>query len=85
MEYFKGEDNVSPMPCHINHLFHTECLRPWLEKNKNCPLCKYTIQSPRELSMTADLMLNTSLANRSHSLSNEGSFELGRPNGLRKP
>ena len=79
MEDFKAVDRVSPMPCHVNHLFHTDCLKPWLEKNKNCPLCKYTVQSPRELSMTQDLMLNTSLAHRtSASFSNDGSMELGR-------
>ena len=67
MDYFKPEDQVSPMPCHSNHLFHTQCVKPWLEKNRNCPLCKYTVQSPRELSSTQELILNSSILSRSNS------------------
>ena len=84
MEYFTKDDNVSPMPCHVNHLFHTDCLKPWLQKNKNCPLCKYTVQSPRELSMTQDLMLNASINNRSMSMSHD-SLELGNRAMIRRP
>ena len=40
METFDANDIVSPLPCHIHHLFHTSCIRPWLLRNKNCPLCK---------------------------------------------
>lgn len=75
------------MPCHPNHLFHTLCLRPWLEKNKNCPLCKYTVRTPRELSMTQDLMLNTSIANRSNrsqSFNSHDSLEIGL-RAIRRP
>jgi len=30
MERFKESDLISPLPCHVNHLFHTACIRPWL-------------------------------------------------------
>lgn len=40
MEAFDALDVVSPLPCHMTHLFHTSCIRPWLLRNKSCPLCK---------------------------------------------
>ena len=30
MERFKEVELISPLPCHVNHLFHTACIRPWL-------------------------------------------------------
>ena len=33
MDYFRPDDTVSPMPCHVTHLYHTDCIKPWLLKN----------------------------------------------------
>ena len=33
MERFRPLDTVSPLPCNASHLFHTSCLRPWLQSN----------------------------------------------------
>ncbi|KAI2497728.1 hypothetical protein MHU86_16770 [Fragilaria crotonensis] len=30
-------DRVGNIPCH--HLFHVDCLKPWLKKKNECPLC----------------------------------------------
>lgn len=30
MDGYREADLVSPLPCHVNHLFHTACIRPWL-------------------------------------------------------
>ena len=32
------------MPC--GHIFHPGCLKPWLESNNTCPVCRYEI--PKE-------------------------------------
>ena len=62
MDKLRESDLVSPLPCHVNHLFHTACIRPWLLKNRNCPLCKREVD-PRDLSnVTGSFMLNQTLS-----------------------
>jgi len=33
-------DGVEIMQMHCGHVFHTECLMPWLEKSNSCPICR---------------------------------------------
>lgn len=38
-----GTNEVIAFPCHghgCGSLFHTDCIRPWLERNPSCPLCR---------------------------------------------
>lgn len=37
----KGGEKVNRFPC--SHLFHTECIKEWLAKEKVCPMCKQEI------------------------------------------
>jgi E3 ubiquitin-protein ligase RNF115/126 len=32
------------MPC--GHIYHPECLKPWLETNHTCPVCRFEL--PKE-------------------------------------
>ncbi|KAM5541184.1 hypothetical protein V8D89_005113 [Ganoderma adspersum] len=34
-------------PCTGKHLFHTECLLPWLKQNTTCPSCRFNIDPLR--------------------------------------
>ena len=84
MERFRERDVVSPLPCHVNHLFHTHCIRPWLLRNKTCPLCKSELL-PQELSgASGSFMLNRSIsqdrsgASQCHSRSRQSARQ--RPN-----
>ena len=38
LEDFKDEDILKKLNC--NHIFHKECLTPWLNDHNNCPLCR---------------------------------------------
>ena len=63
MEHFAESDLVSPLPCHINHLFHTACIRPWLLQNRSCPLCKCVVDPGNLNNVSSSFMLNQTIAN----------------------
>ena len=42
-EQFERTSVVCQMPCHIKHIFHSECIKPWIKKQNACPLCKLAI------------------------------------------
>ena len=50
LDDFGEGDEVSPLNCDINHLFHTVCIAKWLNKRMVCPLCKFAIH-PIELKL----------------------------------
>ncbi|GAA0147150.1 hypothetical protein LIER_19546 [Lithospermum erythrorhizon] len=37
---------ANELPC--GHLFHNECIVPWLEINNTCPLCRFRLESEEE-------------------------------------
>ncbi|XP_062338431.1 E3 ubiquitin-protein ligase RNF126 isoform X2 [Osmerus eperlanus] len=39
-DYSLGE-NVRQLPC--NHLFHNDCIVPWLEQHDTCPVCRKSL------------------------------------------
>ena len=40
-EAFNDDDEVRELKC--RHIFHTKCLKPWLEKKLECPMCRAEI------------------------------------------
>jgi hypothetical protein len=40
-EDFKEDDQVTNVKCTNNHIFHTDCIKPWLtQMSKKCPTCR---------------------------------------------
>ena len=38
-EYIENEP-VIKLPCRGKHIFHHECIMPWLRKKEDCPYCR---------------------------------------------
>lgn len=43
---FERGENLAQLPCSPLHVFHSDCLLPWLRVQKRCPLCTLDIDEP---------------------------------------
>ena len=41
LEEFNNDELVTSLPC--IHSFHTHCIKSWLQRNNECPICKFKI------------------------------------------
>ncbi|XP_077331756.1 E3 ubiquitin-protein ligase RNF126 [Lithobates pipiens] len=68
-DYTIGE-NVRQLPC--NHLFHNDCIIPWLEQHDTCPVCRKSLSGQNTATNPpglSDLNFSASSASSSSSTS----------------
>ena len=41
LEEFKSKEKVTALPC--LHYFHTNCIKKWMERKNDCPICKFKL------------------------------------------
>ncbi|XP_039003606.1 RING-H2 finger protein ATL33-like [Hibiscus syriacus] len=41
LEDFEARENVMVTPC--NHMFHEECILPWVKDHGHCPVCRFVL------------------------------------------
>jgi hypothetical protein len=41
LQDFNNGDKATILPC--IHIFHTECIKNWLENENTCPICKFKL------------------------------------------
>ncbi|KAK3262512.1 hypothetical protein CYMTET_28638 [Cymbomonas tetramitiformis] len=47
-----GRDILIGLPCARSHIFHSSCLRPWLQRHTSCPLCRAEVVAHTHMPVT---------------------------------
>lgn len=42
-DQYKLDEEIINMPC--AHIFHTDCLMPWLNEHNSCPVCRFELKT----------------------------------------
>lgn len=50
---FGAGDECLRMPCEGRHLFHVDCIMPWLKMRNSCPSCRYELPTDNQAYDTA--------------------------------
>ncbi|GAA5813109.1 hypothetical protein MFLAVUS_006578 [Mucor flavus] len=45
-DQFESHEIVIELPC--EHIFHDECIKPWLKLNSTCPVCRHSVLPEQE-------------------------------------
>jgi len=45
---FKNGDQLIQFPCPNKHLYHPECIHPWLKLHNSCPVCRHELATDDE-------------------------------------
>lgn len=52
LEDFEPKEKVMLTPC--NHMFHEDCIVPWVKSNAQCPVCRFSFGENRRESRASD-------------------------------
>ena len=48
---FPEEEKTSRLPC--KHIYHTECVFPWVSKHANCPMCRHEFDATIDIAYSS--------------------------------
>ncbi|KAA0031548.1 E3 ubiquitin-protein ligase RNF12 isoform X1 [Cucumis melo var. makuwa] len=60
LEDFQSKEEVMTTPC--NHMFHEQCIVPWVKSNGQCPVCRFTLFERRTERRGASSNFNNSVS-----------------------
>lgn len=52
LEDFEPKEKVMLTPC--NHMFHEDCIVPWVKSNAQCPVCRFSLGENKRESRASD-------------------------------
>lgn len=67
LEDFEREESVMLTPC--NHMFHQDCIVPWVKSNGQCPVCRFSIGERNKVRETTTL--HPTIFSDNHALTEE--------------
>lgn len=47
LEVMNKNNKIIKLYC-CDHIYHEKCIRGWIEKNRNCPLCRKSIDEDKD-------------------------------------
>ncbi len=50
LDQFKYEDSIKMLMC--LHIFHPKCIMEWLDNKAQCPICKFEVESKKDMLLT---------------------------------
>lgn len=60
LEDFQPKEEVMTTPC--NHMFHEQCIVPWVKSHGQCPVCRFTLFERTERRGSASSNFNNSVS-----------------------